>query len=55
MIAWMRAWSTCTPDAAAAIASPPIITPPSYPQDIRMQLAVLLAGLILDRQLEATR
>jgi hypothetical protein len=53
MIAWMRAWSPCMQHAAAEIAPPPA-TAPSCPHDIRAQLAVLLAGLILGQQLEAT-
>jgi hypothetical protein len=40
-------------NAAAEIAPLPVATP-SYPQDIRAQLAVLLASLILGQQLEAT-
>ncbi|MCC6153792.1 MAG: hypothetical protein IT367_08555 [Candidatus Hydrogenedentes bacterium] len=51
MIAWMRAWS-CLPNPAAEVLPPPAATS-SCPQDIRAQLAVLLAGLILGQQLEA--
>ena len=53
MVAWMRAWSTCMPDTDAEVTSPADAVPPC-PQDIRAQLAVLLAGLILGQQLEAT-
>jgi hypothetical protein len=53
MIAWMRAWSPCM--SAVAEAASPAVATPSCPQDIRAQLAVLLAGLILGQQLEATR
>ena len=52
MTAWMRAWSPCMQNAAAEITAPPPATP-SYPQDIRAQLTVLLASLILGQQLEA--
>jgi hypothetical protein len=41
--------------SAAAEATSPAFAPPPCPQDIRAQLAVLLAGLILGQQLEATR
>jgi hypothetical protein len=51
MITWMRAWS-CLPNAAEVISPPPATA--SCPQDIRAQLAILLAGLILGQQLEAT-
>jgi hypothetical protein len=40
-------------NATAEIAPPPAAAP-SYPQDIRAELAVLLASLILGQQLEAT-
>jgi hypothetical protein len=53
MTAWMRAWSPYMQHAAAEVA-PPAVTAPSCPQDIRAQLAVLLAGLILGQQREAT-
>jgi len=53
MIAWMRAWSTCTPNTVAEVISPAVAIP-SSPQDIRAQLAVLLAGLILSQQVEVT-
>ena len=53
MIAWMRAWTPCMPKAGADVVSPSVATSPC-PQDIRAQLAVLLAGLILGRQLEVS-
>ena len=53
MIAWMRAWSTCMPNTVTEVISPAVAIP-SCPQDIRAQLAVLLAGLILSQQLEVT-
>ena len=52
MITWMRAWSPCM--SAAAEATSPAVATSVCPQDIRAQLAVLLAGLILGQQLEAT-
>jgi hypothetical protein len=41
------------PNTAAEVASPAVAIS-VCPQDIRAQLAVLLAGLILGQQLEAT-
>jgi hypothetical protein len=40
--------------SAAAEATSPAVATSVCPQDIRAQLAVLLAGLILGQQLEAT-
>lgn len=53
MIVWMRAWSPCTPNAPAEVVAPTVATS-TCPHDIRAQLAVLLAGLILGQELEVT-
>jgi len=53
MAAWMQAWSQCldcvTPPAPS---SPPATTP--VPMDVRAQVAMLLAGIILSLHQEAT-
>jgi hypothetical protein len=54
MTAWMRAWSPCMQNAAAETAPWPDMPQPC-PLDVRTQLAGILAGLILDQQLEITR
>ena len=52
MVAWMRAWSACAqkPGVEAVLSSAP-----SQPNslDVRVQMASLLAGIILSRPLEA--
>ena len=53
MIAWMKAWVPCMSNTAAEVASLPVAVS-MCPQDIRAQLAALVAGLILGQQLEAT-
>jgi hypothetical protein len=50
----MRAWSPCMQNAAAETAPRPD-TPPPCPVDVRTQLTAILAGMILDQQLEITR
>src|SRR6266849_11194671 len=51
MTAWMQAWSQCT-DGAAPDAQPRPATPAAVPIDLRMQIATLLAGIILGLQQE---
>jgi hypothetical protein len=51
MTAWMQAWSPCT-DSATANPHPRPATPASVPMDLRTQITTLLAGIILDLQLE---
>jgi hypothetical protein len=53
MTAWMLAWSQCT-DWAAPNTHPRPATPAAIPMDLRMQIATLLAGIILGIQQEAT-
>ena len=54
MTAWMRAWPPCVQNAAPGTVPRPD-TPPPCPLDVRTQLAGILAGMILDQQLEITR
>jgi hypothetical protein len=51
MTAWMRAWSPGLQNSAAASA-PPSGAIQSCPPDIRTQIAAVLAGIILNQQLE---
>lgn len=53
MTAWMRAWSCCMPKPAPKTASLPDSTP-TCSVDIRTQIATILAGMILGRQLEVS-
>jgi hypothetical protein len=52
MTAWMQAWSQCTEVAAKAHLQPAITA--AVPIDLRMQVATLLAGIILGLHQEAT-
>jgi hypothetical protein len=56
MIAWLRAWSPCRPTSPMQPAphSTAPQTAPDCPLEIRWQIANILAGLILNQQLEAT-
>lgn len=54
MTEWMRAWSPCLPKVEAKTLLPS--TPsPTYPLEVRAQIATLLAGIILSQQLEVSR
>ena len=54
MTAWMQAWSP-GPQNAAATSAPPSGATQSCPPDIRTQIAAVLAGIILNQQLEVNR
>ena len=53
MAAWMHAWSCCMPKPAPETASLPDAAP-TCSVDLRTQIAVILAGMILGRQPEAS-
>lgn len=52
MTAWMRAWSPCMHEPGVAV----LLSAPSipYPLEVRGQIANLIAGIILNQQLEVT-
>ena len=57
MIAWMRAWSRCmqAPDKEPAQRSRAPHTPLGCPLEIRSQIAIILAGIILNQRWEANQ
>jgi len=54
MTEWMRAWSPCLPKLEAKTMLPSVPSPP-YPLEVRAQITILLAGIILSQQLEVRR
>jgi hypothetical protein len=52
MAAWIRAWSACVQKPGVE-AVPPSAPRPTNPLDVRVQMASILAGVILGGPLEA--
>lgn len=57
MIAWMRAWSSCMqgPDREPAQRFLATHTMLGYPLEIRSQIAIILAGILLNQRWEANQ
>jgi hypothetical protein len=53
MAAWMRAWSPCMEKCGPETPLPFVLRPPCS-LDVRGQVANILAGIILNRELEAS-
>jgi hypothetical protein len=55
MKAWIQAWSSCTPDPEAEMMPPPRSNSGHCSWESRQAITNILAGMILNREMEAFR